>query len=197
MARSLGLMALFAIVFFGGGLLFSEPPPAAASQPIAFNHRLHKTLNIGCGECHFRCEKNRDESGDLACEACARSDVFFCSEHVACPDHKLPDLPSVEVCATCHASDEAETPQKAALMEYIDTQRPIPWQRVTFLDEANAYFSHRRHAQLGRIACSECHGDVGGMEAPPAAPPVAMSMDWCLQCHREKEQSQQCVNCHR
>jgi hypothetical protein len=197
MDRSVGLLVLFAVTFFAGGLLLSAPDPVEVLQPVPFNHKIHATFNVGCGDCHFRCEKTRDEDGDLECDLCAQSDVFFCEQHIACPDHTLPGLPSVEVCASCHEGDDPETPAKAALMEYVDELRPIPWRRVTALQESNVFFSHRRHALLAKIDCKTCHGDVGHMESPPSAPQVETSMDWCLACHREQDQDEGCVRCHR
>lgn len=197
MDRSIGLMVLVGVFFFAGGFLFRGGPSPDASQPIPFNHKVHAANDIACSECHFRCEQNRDEDGDLACAACEESAFIFCENHVACPDHKLPGLPGAEVCASCHEGDDPEGPGKTALLAYLESGRPIPWERVTRIETSNVHFSHRTHAIVEEILCVECHGDVGSMESPPSRPAVDVRMDWCLRCHHEQGASEGCVACHR
>lgn len=178
-------------------MIFSAGGPEEVVQPIPFNHKLHVESDIQCSECHFRCEKNRDEDGDVDCSGCEESEFFFCEDHLLCPDHKLPGLPGLEVCAGCHDADEGDEPSKAVLATHLTEGKEIPWRRITRLPSSNVYFSHRRHAILGKIPCSECHGVVEEMTEPPRVPPVDLSMDGCLECHHESDESEGCVGCHR
>lgn len=197
MSRTIGVFLFVGAVFFAGGLLYPEGRPPPVEQPIAFNHKLHAEKGVSCSHCHFRCEKNRDEDGDLDCDACDESEFIFCERHVTCPDHKLPGLPGVAVCAGCHDGDDPDTPAKATLLRHIEAGEPIPWQTVTRIDGSNVHFSHRTHAMLGKILCSECHGEMETAESPPTRPAVEVDMDWCIDCHHSLDASEGCVACHR
>ena len=51
----------------------------------------------------------------------------------------------------------------------------------------------RPHIRAG-VNCAECHGDVASMEA--AVQVESLSMGWCLDCHKEREASRDCLVCH-
>jgi hypothetical protein len=195
--RSLGLFVLIGALFFAGGALLARSSSPAIEQPFPFNHKVHAEGDVDCSDCHFRCEKNRDEDGDLDCAKCEESEFIFCEEHVVCPDHTLPGLPGLSVCAGCHEGDDADSPQKETLIGHLESGEPIRWKRVTSLSTSNIYFSHRTHAVLKKIPCSECHGDIEKMTEPPRRPPLEMGMEWCLDCHHEEGASEGCVACHR
>jgi hypothetical protein len=38
---------------------------------------------------------------------------------------------------------------------------------------------------------------VSEMTAPPPAPVSELSMDWCMDCHRERKVTNDCLACHR
>jgi hypothetical protein len=195
--RSIALLIVFAVVFFAGGTLFSSPDRLETIQPIPFNHEVHASFAIECGDCHFRCEKNRDAGGDIECDACLESTSIFCEAHLACPDHNSAGVPELAVCVECHEDDDPDTPQKAALLSYVESGNPIPWKRISTLPGSNALFSHRRHALIGEIQCQECHGPMESMTEPPQQPPEEFGMDWCVECHQTKSVNEGCVACHR
>ena len=71
-------------------------------------------------------------------------------------------------------------------------------QSVTALP-AYVYFHHGVHVQNG-VACAACHGRVDDM--PRVAPAHRMTMDFCLDCHREHagraiSRLTTCTACHR
>jgi cytochrome c7-like protein len=217
MDRSYGIFALALTAFLVGGILMPAPSAEDVVQPIDFNHRVH-TEKTTCWECHFICEDNRDEDGELDCDDCEEADGPFCAEHLKCPDHKLPGLPQTTDCLRCHiydlvdllgverSADEAPADRKKrVLFDYVEFDEyeepvlkgPIPWQRVTTIDTSCVYFSHRTHALVAEIECSTCHGDVGSMTSPPKRPDVAVSMSWCLDCHTDRSTTAECASCHR
>jgi len=216
MDRHIALFLLTAAIAFAIGLVLPESTPPAGPQPIAFNHLIH-TKKTTCWECHFVCEENRDEDGDVDCDDCDEEDGPFCKEHLTCPDHKLPGLPGADICLRCHEDDlldlseseagegDPEHEAKRVLLDYIGfdeyedpiIHKPIEWVRVTRLPLSNVYFSHRTHALVAELACEECHGDIGIMEEPPTYPPVEMGMNWCLDCHEDKAATEDCASCHR
>lgn len=68
--------------------------------------------------------------------------------------------------------------------ESYDTGEPLVWQRVHDVPDF-VYFDHSIHVQKG-IGCETCHGNVDEMPLMHKAEP--MTMEWCLECHRQPEQ---------
>lgn len=101
-------------------------------------------------------------------------------------------LPSVQRCAGCHTTIAKERSEVLKLMGYWERNEPIPWVRVHDLPDY-VRFSHKRHV-LARVECRECHGDVERMEA--AAQVSSLTMGFCLQCHRSRNASVDCLTCH-
>ena len=46
------------------------------------------------------------------------------------------------------------------------------------------YFNHSAHVNRG-VGCESCHGRIDEMEVVYQA--KALTMGWCLECHREPE----------
>ncbi|MFQ5504528.1 MAG: cytochrome c3 family protein [Planctomycetota bacterium] len=221
MHKSIAFFIVAAAASWLGGLTLAAVQPEPVVQPIDFNHKVH-VKRVDCRECHFLCENNRDEDGELDCDDCEDADTPFCPEHAKCPDHKLPGFPTVRDCLRCHeddllelrdsapGEDEPADHRKRVLLDYVTfdefdeprIHKEIPWKRVTEITTSNVYFSHRTHAILQKLPCEGCHGAVGDTEHPPAHPSITGRMDWCLECHRETGASEesaltQCCSCHR
>ena len=60
-------------------------------------------------------------------------------------------------------------------------QRPLRWRRVHTLP-AYVYFDHSIHVAKG-VGCSTCHGRID--EMPLTRQVAPLTMDWCLDCHRD------------
>lgn len=137
-------------------------------QPIKFSHELHAGQNqIACVYCHSGVEK---------------------SKHA--------NIPSANVCMNCHSYIQ-EGPQYgkeeiskiyAALdynpetRVYGDNPKPIQWIRVHNLPD-HVYFNHSQHVKVGKIECTECHGQIDTMTVVQQNSPLTMG--WCINCHRE------------
>lgn len=104
-------------------------------------------------------------------------------------------LPGGDLCARCHARPP-KSGEGAAAWKAVAEGRPIAWRRVTRVPDHVA-FSHRRHVALGRLTCESCHADIGTRAVPPVAPPLKISMNTCLGCHRQERASEDCAACHR
>lgn len=211
MARSVYIAIVFMVVAWVASVGLSRAEKAPILQPIPFNHEVH-SKKVGCAECHFICDDNRDEDGELDCEDCEDVEGIFCDEHAKCPDHRLPDIPNIAYCLRCHQDDLVEIKNgevdekdldesekrtlgaKRALLTYVEIDdadevkvtKQIPWKRITQVTTSNIYFSHRTHSQVEKIACETCHGDMGTASAPAPHALIAVTMKWCMDCHQER-----------
>lgn len=141
---------------------------AQVSQPIAFNHRIHL------------------EGAGLACVDC----------HLHAVDGAHATIPELEVCAACHAEPQGKSAAEAQVVEHVGAGTPIPWVQVHRVPP-HVYFSHRRHAALGKIACETCHGNVRERVRPFTRAAVRPRMSWCTGCHEKSDARNDCVGCHR
>jgi hypothetical protein len=78
-----------------------------------------------------------------------------------------------------------ENPEAAKILKFVEERREIPWLRLTSLPDF-VHFSHQRHVVVAKVECKVCHGEIAQMTAPPAAPLVAIRMQFCLDCHQSK-----------
>ena len=141
---------------------------AEVRQPIAYNHDLHvKQLEMACEGCHAT-----SRSGEVA------------------------TIPPLSTCADCHQQANGTSTEEKKVVEAVLAGRDIAWARLYELPR-HVYFSHRRHVAVAAIACERCHGEMGSQTRPPPRQLVALSMDGCLECHRERGASQDCDACHR
>lgn len=140
----------------------------AVPQPIAFNHRLHT------------------EDEGLACD--------FCHEYVRVSAHA--GLPGSEVCAECHDTVQGDSEDAKRLTALIERGEPLYFNKLFTLPK-HVFYTHRRHVGIGELECRECHGAIAETERPPARPLVSVSMEYCLDCHREQGETLDCNACHR
>ena len=140
--------------------------PPTPEQPIAFSHASHAEAEISCSRCHRGAE-----------------------------EAKQADLPALRLCAQCHRRQSPEHPEIAKVLAAYQDKTPIPWVKVNHIPETSmVQFNHRAHARA-EVGCEECHGDVASMDVAESVRNVA-DMGWCLDCHREREASDDCLTCH-
>ena len=137
-------------------------------QPIAFNHRKH-TVDLGLG-----------------CE--------FCHPYVTSGAHA--GLPGNDTCAACHMVKQGESAEAARVTELLTAGTPFQFNKL-FRLPAHVYYTHWRHAGVAKLDCDNCHGGIANTERPPLRPLVRVDMAFCLDCHRSRGQSLDCVACHR
>ncbi len=140
----------------------------AVPQPIAFNHRLHI------------------EDEDLDCD--------FCHEYVRVGAHA--GLPDAEICAECHDTPQGDSEEAARVTALIDLGEPLRFNKLFSLPD-HVFYTHRRHVAIGELECLQCHGSIAETERPPERPLVSMSMESCMDCHREQGETLDCNACHR
>lgn len=138
------------------------------TQPIQYNHKKHlEDAGLNCFDCHKR--------------------VLT---------HEKASIPNIEICKGCHEQAMTESKEEKKLVEYIQKGQPIPWKQVHRVPE-HAYFSHRRHTAIGKIACLTCHGNVPEMTLPFSKPFRPIKMAFCIGCHAKNHVNTDCATCHR
>lgn len=140
----------------------------AVKQPIPFNHALHVVDNeMSCQDCHRSVETTR-----------------------------VAGRPGVSVCADCHDVMLGHSEDEKIVVAHVEQDDEIPWRRIYRVSQT-AFFSHARHVSAGGIECQTCHGPMQEQEVPPSRPLVALTMDDCIGCHRERAVRDDCNACHR
>jgi hypothetical protein len=81
---------------------------------------------------------------------------------------------------TCHSQIWKNAPMLEPVRASLRENRSIQWTKVHQVPDF-VYFNHGIHVQKG-VGCSECHGRVDRM--PLAWKEKPLSMEWCLECHR-------------
>jgi mono/diheme cytochrome c family protein len=140
-------------------------------QPIKFSHKIHAGDNaIACQYCHNSVEKSRHAG-----------------------------IPTVNVCMNCHKgiSTGPTTGDKEIAKIYAaagfdpksgkydeSKASPIQWVKVHNLPDL-VYFNHSQHVVVGKIECTQCHGNVKEMTVAEQRSPLTMK--WCVECHRKTD----------
>jgi hypothetical protein len=131
------------------------------TQPVPFSHKIH------VGEVGMDCR--------------------YCHSYVEMSSHS--NVPTNQTCYNCHGPDKGQVKKdsdKLALVREANTTgKPIEWIKVHKAPDY-VYFNHSVHVNRG-VSCVSCHGQINEMEVVKHAEPH--SMGWCLDCHRNPENS--------
>ena len=136
-------------------------------QPIDFPHKIH-TQDIG-----------------VYCDTC----------HTGVKTGARAGIPSINVCMSCHEDiGDATDPRIQTLRATARRGEDMAWQRVYgFVEESHVRFNHAPHIRA-MVDCATCHGDLSQMTV--AERRVNHTMGFCLDCHRQKAASNDCLTCH-
>ncbi|MEO6711289.1 MAG: cytochrome c3 family protein [Planctomycetota bacterium] len=166
------LLFFAAVLFIAAGaatavFALRRSPPAIV-QPIAFDHARHVQEELGCLDCHKTAETSPHASAPL-----------------------------IATCMLCHNEAKGEHPDEPKIRGFAERGEQIPWVQVNRL-AGHVYFSHAMHVKLGKMECSECHGDMAAATLPVTRSQVDhLTMSQCMDCHREREASNDCLTCHK
>ena len=142
-------------------------PEGPIIQPIAYPHKTHVTDN------------------QMECLTC----------HVNADRSIAATVPSVTECMVCHENVKPESPEIQKLAAFAKKGEEPPWVRVYgFSPSAGVHFTHKRHVKA-KIECSTCHGDMA--QAMDFRLNVKWTMGKCIDCHRERQVSVDCLTCHK
>lgn len=92
-------------------------------------------------------------------------------------------IPPTQTCMNCHGTIRTQSEKLLPIRESYTTGMPVEWIRVHDLPDF-VYFNHSAHVRRG-VGCVECHGRIDKMEV--VSQQKALSMAWCLGCHRAPE----------
>ena len=103
-------------------------------------------------------------------------------------------IPSVKTCMICHSQIATDRPLIKEVAAYSDKGIEIPWQRVYgFTHAAHVRFNHAPHVRAG-VDCATCHGDLANQTVAERS--VNHNMGFCVNCHKQKNASNDCLTCH-
>ncbi len=92
-------------------------------------------------------------------------------------------IPPTQTCMNCHSRVRTNSDKLTPVFESFATGKPVQWIRVHDLPDY-VYFNHSIHVNRG-VGCVSCHGRIDTMEE--VRQEEALSMGWCLECHRAPE----------
>ncbi len=92
-------------------------------------------------------------------------------------------IPSTDLCMGCHNQIWNDSPMLEPVRRSYFSGMPIPWNRVHDVPDF-VYFNHAIHVNKG-FGCISCHGRVDEMGRVYQV--ADLSMNWCLDCHRQPE----------
>jgi hypothetical protein len=162
------LLSLILLLVAGGGFLIAGSSGKSITQPIAFNHKKHVVEN------------------ELECSAC--HGLFQTSAHAG--------RPTTDTCILCHETALTKSAEEEKVRQYAERGEQIPWRRL-FKLPPHVYFSHQTHVVSGQVECKSCHGSIGDSTSPPSQPEIKLTMDRCIDCHKSRRVSTDCLACHK
>jgi hypothetical protein len=114
--------------------------------------------------------------------------------HESADKGPIAGIPSVKTCMICHSQIATDKPLIKQVTSYADKGIEIPWQRVYgFTHDAHVRFNHAPHVRAG-VECATCHGDVANQTVAERV--VDHNMGFCVNCHKAKQASNDCLTCH-
>lgn len=141
------------------------PIQIGKEQPIHFSHRVHTTVK------------------GLSC--------FFCHDRII--ETARAGIPPLQTCMLCHQRIIIHHPEIEILRKAFGQNEPVLWNKVQNVPDF-VYFNHSIHIHR-QIDCSQCHGNVKGMDRIEAV--NNFKMGFCIRCHLEQNATRSCFVCHR
>jgi hypothetical protein len=114
--------------------------------------------------------------------------------HTAVETGPRAGLPSISTCMICHSQIATERPAIQQMTAQAEKGIDFNWNRVyAYFPESHVRFEHAPHIRA-KVECSTCHGNQS--EQTLARRAVNMDMGFCVNCHKQKQASNDCLTCH-
>jgi len=110
-------------------------------------------------------------------------DCRYC--HTGVETSAVAGVPPTKTCMNCHSVLFNNAAYLEPVRESYRTDKSIQWVKVHRLADF-VYFNHSIHINKG-VGCSTCHGQINQM--PLVFQARTLTMDWCVDCHRNPEQN--------
>jgi hypothetical protein len=161
-------LSVIIVLLFIGGFLLLQSKFSMVKQPISFSHKKHiQEADLECSDCHLYYKK-----------------------------YAFSGKPTIDICLTCHEEAISDSPEEERIREYAKKGKDIDWVRL-YLVPDDVYYSHQRHVVAGGIECRVCHGNIGQSVKPPKRPEVKITMGMCIECHKKRNVTTDCIACHK
>ena len=135
-------------------------------QPIPFPHKTHIEKGLMCTE--------------------------YC--HEAVTKGPVAGLPSIKTCMICHDAIATDKPLIQQITSIQKSGHDLAWQRVYgYPNESHVRFNHAPHIRAN-VECAACHGNIA--QQTVAERNVNLTMGFCVNCHKQKNASNDCLTCH-
>ena len=108
-------------------------------------------------------------------------DCRYC--HTGVETSAYAGIPPTKTCMNCHSVLFNNAGYLEPIRQSYRSDESIQWVKVHRLADY-VYFNHSIHVNKG-VGCSSCHGQINQMPLVFQASPL--NMEWCLDCHRNKE----------
>ncbi|MBK5290097.1 MAG: cytochrome c3 family protein [Acidobacteriia bacterium] len=119
---------------------------------------------------------------------------------IACAEcHPIPGngdfatLPATAKCMTCHVAVKEDSPHIQKLAGWHAKGVNPRWAPVYRIPNYVS-FNHRKHVSVEGVNCGTCHGPVAEREVMRREKDISMAA--CMDCHRTKGASNDCLLCH-
>jgi len=169
MKNILSFLVLFIISAIAGFYFFGKVQmPKTVLVAVSFSHYVHtKQHKMECKNCHQNIN-TQQRAG----------------------------IPNIETCSLCHANIiNPQSEEEKKIYNYVKDNKLIPWQNYYVVPDY-AIFSHRRHTKIGNLECGLCHGDMTTQTSPILNNFRPFEMKICVDCHKQKNITTECNNCH-
>lgn len=103
-------------------------------------------------------------------------------------------IPTVNTCMICHSQIATDRPLIQQITDMQTKGIDLNWNRVyNYFPVSHVRFEHAPHIRA-KVECSTCHGNQ--IEQTVARRAVNMDMGFCVNCHKQKQASNDCLTCH-
>jgi hypothetical protein len=114
--------------------------------------------------------------------------------HTAVEQGPRASIPGLNTCMICHSQIATARPLIKQITEMQAKGLDLNWNRVyNYFPESHVRFDHAPHVRA-KVDCSTCHGQQA--EQTVARRAVDMDMAFCVNCHKQKQASNDCLTCH-
>lgn len=114
--------------------------------------------------------------------------------HTGVEQGPVAGIPSINTCMICHSQIATERPLIQQLTRLYEAKTDLTWQRVyDYVPQSHVRFDHAPHIRA-KVECSTCHGNLA--EQTVAKRVVDLNMATCVNCHKARQASNDCLTCH-